>query len=102
MENSEKKTKHSEGRRAIPEQPRLVLALQQKPTHPIPNTPQVIPEQPYFLAYQALPYVYKPYSARILKPVGNGFWLLIALGIEDPARTIEARRASSTPYDCLL
>lgn len=60
------------------------------------------PPQPYSLAYQLLPYVYSPYNAKALNPVGNGFWLRSALGIEEPARTIEARSASSTPYESLF
>lgn len=70
-----------------------------QPIHQLKPHTQFLSTHPYFLA-KALPYVYKPYSANKLSPVGNGFWLLIALGMEEPARTMEARRASSTPYDC--
>jgi hypothetical protein len=50
----------------------------------------------------SIPNVYSPYKASALKPVGRGFWLFRALGMEEPARMTEARRASSTPYDCLV
>jgi len=50
----------------------------------------------------AFPYVKRPYRASKLKPVGKGFWLFKALGIEEPARTSDARSASSTPYGCLV
>jgi len=48
-------------------------------------------------AFQAVPKVYKPYVANTLKPIGNGLPDLIALGMDEPARTMEARSASSTP-----
>jgi len=51
----------------------------------------------YFWSLHAFPKVYSPYNASKLRPVGKGFWPLIALGIDDPARMIEARRANSTP-----
>jgi hypothetical protein len=45
----------------------------------------------------ALPNVHRPNVAKTLKPIGSGFPLLIARGIELPARMIEASRASSVP-----
>ena len=48
--------------------------------------------------WKAVPNVYSPNEANKLKPMGSGLPDLIARGIELPARTIEARRASSTPY----
>ena len=45
-----------------------------------------------------LPKLHNPKLARTLNPIGSGFWLLIALGIELPASTIDASKASSTPY----
>jgi hypothetical protein len=50
----------------------------------------------------SIPKVYSPYNASALKPAGSGFWVFKALGIDDPARMTEARRASSTPYDCFV
>jgi hypothetical protein len=53
-------------------------------------------------ALNATPKLYKPYVAIKLSPIGNGLPLLIALGIEEPASTMEARSASSMPYGCRL
>ena len=80
--------------------------LQQDRSHennimdPIPSEQTLIHcETSYFCNLYAFPKVNNPYNANRLNPLGNGFWLLIARGIEEPASTIEARRASSIPYD---
>jgi hypothetical protein len=49
------------------------------------------------LFWKANPKLINPKTAIKLKSEGNGFPLLIALGMDDPAKTTEARRASSTP-----
>ena len=46
----------------------------------------------------AFPKVQSPKVASALKPIGSGFPLLIARGMELPARMIEASSASSVPY----
>lgn len=55
----------------------------------------------YNLFLYAVPYVNSPYRARRLNPIGSPFWVLIARGMDEPASTREARRASSIPY-CLF
>lgn len=55
----------------------------------------------YNLFLYAVPYVNSPYRARRVKPIGSPFWVLIARGIDEPASTMEAKRASSSPY-CLF
>jgi hypothetical protein len=49
-----------------------------------------------FFTY-AVPNVYSPYSANPLNTAGSGFCVLMARGIEEPARMMDARRASSMP-----
>jgi len=49
-------------------------------------------------ALHTVPNLYKPNAATALKPMGNGFAVLIALGILLPASTRLANSASSTPY----
>jgi len=53
-------------------------------------------------SFQAMPKVYRPYVANTLKPIGSGLPDLIALGMDEPARTMEASSASSTPYGALF
>ena len=51
----------------------------------------------HYFAINALPYTNSPVAASTLSPAGSGLPVLIALGIELPARRIDARSASSTP-----
>jgi hypothetical protein len=46
----------------------------------------------------AFPNIHRPKVASKLKPIGRGFPLLIARGIELPAKMTDASRASSVPY----
>ena len=53
---------------------------------------------PHLLAaLNATPKLNSPYAAIKLSPIGNGLPDLIALGMDEPARMTEARRASSMP-----
>lgn len=47
---------------------------------------------------KAIPKLYSPKAASTLSPIGRPFCVLIALGMEDPARTTLASNAASTPY----
>lgn len=47
--------------------------------------------------FHAMPNVYNPYAANTLNPIGRGLPDLIARGIDEPASTIDASSASSTP-----
>ena len=45
----------------------------------------------------AVPNINNPYAASTLSPIGSGLPVLMARGIELPARTSDASSASSTP-----
>ena len=45
-----------------------------------------------------MPKLYSPKAASTLNPIGRPFCVLIALGMDDPARTTLASNAASTPY----
>jgi hypothetical protein len=49
----------------------------------------------YSWAFQAIPKLYNPMSARTLNAVGRGFWDLMARGMDEPASMTDARRPSS-------
>ena len=51
----------------------------------------------YILCLRALPNVSMPITDSTLRAVGMGFPERMALGIDEPPKTTEARRASSTP-----
>ena len=68
-----------------------------------PVTPDVPSQTTYMepqraCALQTVPNLYKPKAATRDRPIGNGFCVLIALGIELPASSILANTANSTPY----
>lgn len=46
---------------------------------------------------KAFPNVQRPNVAKTLRPMGNGLPLLMARGMELPARMIDASSASSVP-----
>lgn len=47
----------------------------------------------------AIPKLYNPNAASTLSPTGRPFCVLMALGMDDPARTTLASKAASTPYE---
>lgn len=49
-----------------------------------------------------MPNVYNPSVASTLNPIGNGFCVLNARGMLEPARMMDASSASSVPYGDLL
>ena len=56
------------------------------------------PPRPHLARFcHAVPNVNSPYAASTLSPIGSGLPVLIARGIELPARTSDASSASSTP-----
>jgi len=67
-------------------------------THPITNIPPYLQLHLVRLA-NAIPKLYSPNAASTLRPTGRPFCVLIALGMDDPARTTLASKAASTPYE---
>jgi hypothetical protein len=49
-----------------------------------------------------MPNVYNPYAANTLNAIGKGLPDLIARGIDEPASTMDASNANSTPYGALF
>jgi hypothetical protein len=56
----------------------------------------------YLESNHPFPYINRPVVASTLKPIGSGLPAFIALGIDDPASTTDARSANSMPYGCLF